>query len=128
MIKRIVRPDGSPGPGGAYSHVVVANGFVFVAGQGPSKPDSNDIPADFEAQVTQALRNVEIALRSVGCDLTHIVKVNAYLKDLNMFQKYNEIYAHIMPRDLPARTTIASNLIGMDVEIDCIAVLQSAPT
>jgi enamine deaminase RidA (YjgF/YER057c/UK114 family) len=74
MIKRTVRPSGSSKPGGAYSHVVVANGFVFVAGQGPEVADSGTVPSDFEDQVEQVLTNLRTALRSVGCDLTGCVR------------------------------------------------------
>jgi 2-iminobutanoate/2-iminopropanoate deaminase len=125
MIKRIVRPQGSPVPGGSYSQVVIANGFVFVAGQSPHGPNSEPVPVSFKAQVQQVLKNIETALKAAGSDLEHIVKVNAYLKDLNRFDEYNEIYKSFMPKNLPARTTIASNLIGMEVEIDCIAALKS---
>jgi len=126
MIKRIVRPQGSPVPGGSYSQVVIANGFVFVAGQSPHGPNSEPVPASFKAQVQQVLENIETALKAAGSDLEHVVKVNAYLKDLSRFDEYNEIYKSFMPKDLPVRTTIASNLIGMEVEIDCIAALSSS--
>jgi len=126
MLERITVPHGSPRPGGAYSQVVIANGFVFVAGQSPTDPATQTITGDFGAQVRRCLLNMKNALEAAGSDLNHIVKVNAYLSDLRNFAEYNRIYQEMMPADLPARTTVASNLIGMDVEIDCIAVLKSA--
>ena len=125
MVKRIVRPRGSPKPGGAYSQVVVANGFVFVAGQSPHRPDGKPMAKDFKGQVLQVLKNIRTALQAAGSDLEHIVKVTAYLRDLEQFDEYNKIYKSFMPKGLPVRTTIASALIGMEVEIDCIAVLRS---
>lgn len=125
MINRIVVPEGSPRPGGAYSQVVIANGFVFVAGQSPTDASTQQVPEDFDAQVRQTLSNLKTALEAAGSDLEHVVKVNAYLSSLERFQEYNRIYKQIMPEGLPARTTIATALIGMDVEIDCIAVLKN---
>ncbi len=125
MIKRIVKPKGSPKPGGAYSQVVVANGFVFVAGQSPHRPNAKSLPKSFRAQVLQVLKNIKIALEAAGSDLDHVVKVTAYLRHLELFDEYNKIYKSFMPKGLPVRTTVASNLIGMDVEIDCIAALKS---
>ena len=52
-----------------------------------------------------------------------IVKVNAYLTDLTRFPEYNEVYKEFFPSDPPARTTIGCQLYGIQVEINCVAVL-----
>jgi 2-iminobutanoate/2-iminopropanoate deaminase len=52
-----------------------------------------------------------------------VVKVNAYLSDITRFQEYNTIYKEFFPSDPPARTTIGCQLVGIQVEIDCVAAL-----
>lgn len=110
-------------PAGQYSHAIVANGTVYVSGQGPHHPETGELPADFAGEVRQTLRNLEIILKAAGTDLAHVVKVNSYLTDLGRFQEYNAIYKEFFPELPPARTTIGCLLNGIQVEIDCIAVL-----
>ena len=120
--RAIIAKDGAK-PGGHYSHAIVANGFVFVSGQGSRHPQTNELPSDFVGEVRQALRNVEAILDAAGTDLAHVVRVNAYLSDLGQFKAYNDVYKDFFPNQPPARTTVGCLLNGINVEIDCIAVL-----
>jgi 2-iminobutanoate/2-iminopropanoate deaminase len=113
-------------PAGQYSHAIIANGFVYVSGQGPHHPDTGELPPTFAEEVRQTLRNLEIILKAAGTDLAHVVKVNSYLSDLGRFQEYNALYTEFFPSAPPARTTIGCVLNGIQVEIDCVAVLPTA--
>ncbi|MGF6467630.1 hypothetical protein QFZ89_002788 [Paraburkholderia youngii] len=54
-------------PGGHYSHVAVANGFVLVSGQLPINAQGDKLAdASFDAQAEQVLANVKAALESVA--------------------------------------------------------------
>lgn len=125
MTKRtpIFAKDGAK-PAGQYSHAIVANGLVFVSGQGPHHPQTGELPADFSGEVHQALRNMATILKASGSGLADVVKVNAYLTDLGNFKTFNDIYKTFFPDQPPARTTIGCLLNGIQVEIDCIAVLS----
>lgn len=118
----IFAKDGAK-PAGQYSHAIVANGFVFVSGQAGRHPQTGQLPSDFADEVRQAIRNMEIILKAAGSDLAHTVRVTAYLTDLGNFKLYNDIYKEFFPDQPPARTTIGCQLNGIQVEIDCIAVL-----
>jgi 2-iminobutanoate/2-iminopropanoate deaminase len=122
-MRKAIMVDGAAKPGGHYSHAVIANGFVYVAGQGPVDPATNVMPDNFAAQVRQTLRNVQAILIGAGADLKDVVKVNAYLSDITRFQEYNTIYKEFFPSEPPARTTIGCQLVGIQVEIDCVAAL-----
>ncbi|MGA8658361.1 MAG: RidA family protein [Chthoniobacterales bacterium] len=112
----------APKPAGPYSHAVVANGFVFVAGQGPQIPETGVVPDNFKEQVRQTLRNIETILREVGCNMQDVIKVNAYLTDPTRFSEYNEVYQEFFGENPPVRTTVQTGLIKILVEIDCVAV------
>jgi 2-iminobutanoate/2-iminopropanoate deaminase len=43
-MKRTVTAERGVKPAGPYSHATVANGFVFVSGQGPFDPETNSAP------------------------------------------------------------------------------------
>lgn len=127
--RRSVLTDAAPAPAGAYVHAVVAGGFVFVSGQGPKHPHTGVVSGEFGEQVRQTLRNVEAILLAAGSSLAAVVKVNAYLSDATRFEAFNAIYREVFAAPPPpARTTIACQLIGIQVEIDCIATLVPQPT
>jgi 2-iminobutanoate/2-iminopropanoate deaminase len=123
-IRRITTVEGMEAISLPLSLATIAGGFVFVSGQGPFKPRTLEIPDGFEDQVRLTLQNVERVLHSAGASLRDVAKVNAYLADLDDFAKLNEIYREFFLRDYPARTTVGANLLGIKVEIECIAVLR----
>jgi 2-iminobutanoate/2-iminopropanoate deaminase len=122
-MRDAIMVEGAAKPAGKYSHAVIANGFVFVSGQGPADPATGVVPDAFGAQVRQVLKNLQTILKGAGADLQDVVKVTSYLSDLTRFKEYNEIYSEFFPTAPPARTTVGSQLFGIQVEIDCIAVL-----
>lgn len=128
MVRRIGAYPGGPSPGGHYSHAVVANGFVFVSGQVPVDPATGAVPDGFADQVRRALRNLEAALAAAGAGLGDVVKVTAYLADGARFDEYDAVYREVFPTEPPARTTVEAGLMGLSVEIDCIAALPDRPS
>jgi 2-iminobutanoate/2-iminopropanoate deaminase len=122
-MRKTIMVEGAAKPAGQYAHAVIANGFVFISGQGPADPATNAVPDGFAAQVRQTIRNVQTILQGAGAGLKDVVKINAYLSDVTRFREYNEIYKEFFAEDPPARTTVGSQLVGIQVEIDCVAVL-----
>jgi 2-iminobutanoate/2-iminopropanoate deaminase len=123
-MRRTVMADRGPAPAGPYSHAVVANGFVYVSGQGPVDPETGTMPDGFADQVRQTLKNVQTILEAAGSSLEDVVKVNAYVTDLTRFAEFNEVYKEFFRNDPPARTTVAAALLGILVEVDCIATVE----
>ncbi len=125
MKKQAFNYRGAPQKAGPYSHAVILNGVVYISGQGPSNPETNEIAGQtIEVQVRQTLENVKFILEQAGSSLENVVKVNVYLQNLNDFQAFNEVYGQYFPKDQPVRTTIGANLLNILIEIDCIAVLK----
>jgi len=125
-MRQTVTAEGAPKPAGPYSHAVVADGLVFISGQGPVGPQTGTMPDAFVDQVRQTLRNVQTILEAAGSGLDDVVKVNAYVTDLTRFQEFNEVYGEFFRHDPPARTTVGASLLGFLVEVDCIARLKEA--
>jgi 2-iminobutanoate/2-iminopropanoate deaminase len=124
MNRETITAGNAPEPAGPYSHAVVAGGFVYVSGQGPIDPETGTMPDAFADQVRQTLRNVRTILEAAGSSLDDVVKVNAYVTDLTRFAEFNEVYKEFFENDPPARTTVAAALLGMLVEIDCVATVR----
>ena len=123
-MRKTVMADKGPAPAGPYSHAVVANGFVFISGQGPVNPETGAMPDAFADQVRQTFKNVQTILEAAGSSLEDVVKVNAYLTDLTRFAEFNDVYKEFFQNDPPARTTVATALLGILVEVDCIAAIS----
>ncbi len=123
-MRKTVTADRGPAPAGPYSHAVVANGFVFISGQGPVNPETGTMPDAFADQVRQTFKNVQTILEATGSSLDDVVKVNAYVTDLTRFAEFNDVYKEFFRDDPPARTTVATALLGILVEVDCIAAIS----
>ena len=123
-MRKTVMADKGPAPAGPYSHAVVANSFVFISGQGPVNPETGAMPDAFADQVRQTLKNVQTILEAAGSSLDDVFKVNAYVTDLTRFAEFNDVYKELFQHDPPARTTVATALLGILVEVDCIAAIS----
>jgi reactive intermediate/imine deaminase len=115
-----VRTDSAPAPSGAYSQAIRAGGLAFLAGQGPYDPDGNLVDGTVAEQVRQTLENLDAVARAAGGSLASAVRVGVYLSDLAHFDEMNAEYVKHFADPLPARTTIQSDLVGFDVEIDAV--------
>lgn len=123
-MRKSVNVKGGAEPIGPFSHAVIANGFIFVSGQGPVDSKTGSAPEGFHHQVRQTLDNIKVILNEVGAGMEDVVKVEAYLADLSLFAQYNEVYREYFPSEQPARTTTGADLLmSISIEIDCIAVL-----
>lgn len=121
--------DQAPAAIGPYSQAVVANGFLFTAGQIPLDPASAQVVAgDVVAQTEQVFRNLGAVLDSAGATWTDVVKTTVFLTDMRDFPRMNEVYARVMGDARPARSTVQVSALprGVLVEIDLIAALPSA--
>ena len=118
-----VNAKNTPEAIGPYSQAVKAGNFVFTSGQIAINPKTNQlVQGDITAQIRQILDNVKNLLAAAGTSLDNAIKVNVYLKDINDFQKMNEIYAQYFTNK-PARATIQAAALPKNalVEIDVIA-------
>ena len=121
-----VHTDNAPAAIGPYSQAVVANGFVFTAGQVPFDPQTMQlVEGDIGAQTEQVMKNLRAILQQAGADLSTVVKTTVFLKDMNDFAGMNEVYARHFGDHKPARSTVQVARLPRDagVEIECVAVL-----
>jgi len=119
--KRIVRPPGTK-PGGNYSPGILVDGTLYVSGQG-GEDASGKIPAEFEAEVKQALDNIAAVLKEAGMTPADVVSVQVYLTDGALFPRMNGVYAKFFQDPRPTRTTVVvAKLVGPgNVEITATA-------
>jgi len=121
-LKQTITAPDAPTGRGPFPQAVRAGPLVFLSGQGPLDPVTNEpICGSFAEQVRQTFHNVGAILAAAGLDLGDIVKLTVYLSDLSQVQEFNELYIAHMAEPLPARTLVQAGLRGIDVEMDVIA-------
>jgi 2-iminobutanoate/2-iminopropanoate deaminase len=125
----IVHTDQAPAAIGPYSQAVIANGFLYTAGQIALDPGSGQIVAgDVVAQTEQVFRNLGAILGAAGAGWHDVVKATVFLMDMRDFPRVNEVYARVMGDSRPARSTVQVSGLprGVQVEIDLVALAPAA--
>ncbi|PZF88033.1 RidA family protein [Micromonospora endophytica] len=125
-------------PRGAFPHVKIAGGFVFVSGTSSRRPDNSfagvsvdefgTTDLDIRAQTRAVIENLGDLLRSVGADLSDLVQVTSYLVNMNDFGGYNEVWAEFFDATGPTRTTVAVHQLPhphLLIEMQAVALLPS---
>lgn len=123
-----VKTDKAPAAIGPYSQAVVANGFLFSAGQIALDPATGQmVDGGVTGQTERVMENLQAVLESAGLSWTDVVKTTVYLHDMADFPKVNEIYGRWIGDARPARSTVQVTALprGGLVEIDMMAALKS---
>ncbi|HTC64309.1 MAG TPA: RidA family protein [Candidatus Saccharimonadales bacterium] len=121
-----VATDRGPKAIGPYSQAVRANGFVFLSGQIPLDPKTQQIvEGDVTVQTERVMENLKGVVEAAGSSLHHVVKTTVFLADMNDFAAMNEVYARYFTANAPARSTVEVARLpkNVRVEIDLIALL-----
>ena len=126
MPNRTVSTDKAPKAIGPYSQAIAAGDLIFVSGQIPLDPQTQQmVQGDVRAQAERVMENLSAILSAAGVGFGDVVKASIFLADLNDFAAVNEVYGKRFPSAPPARSTVQVAALpkGARVEIDVIAAL-----
>ena len=121
-----VATDRGPKAIGPYSQAIKANGFVFISGQIPLDPATQQlVEGDVAAQTERVLENLKAIVEAAGSSIQRVVKTTVFLADMNDFAAMNDVYSRYFVAHPPARSTVEVARLPRDVrvEIDLIALL-----
>ena len=124
-MKSIIYTEKAPAPIGPYSQAVQTGNMLFISGQIPIDPETNQlISGGIKDEAEQVMRNLGVLLLKAGFSFENVVKTTIFLSDMNHFAEVNEVYGSYFKSDYPARETVA--VLGLpknvNVEISLIAV------
>jgi 2-iminobutanoate/2-iminopropanoate deaminase len=127
MSKQVVRTEAAPAPfqGAPYNQAIVANGFVFVAGQLGLEPGAKEVvEGGIGPQTERAFATLRAILAAAGSSFDNVVKTTVFLRNLDDFAGMNEVYASHIGGTPPARSTVEVGRLpaGALVEIEAIAL------
>jgi 2-iminobutanoate/2-iminopropanoate deaminase len=103
-------PENTPKPIGPYNHIAKAGPFISIGGTAGVDPATGQLAGpDVYSQAKQILQSFQVMLESVSSDLSHVLHLNVFLKDMRDFDEMNRAYVEIMGDHRPARTVIGVN-------------------
>jgi 2-iminobutanoate/2-iminopropanoate deaminase len=103
-------PSNTPTPIGPYNHIAKVGQFISIGGTAGVNPLTGNLAgSDVYSQTKQILASFRVMLESVASDLSHVVHMNIFLKDMQDFEEMNRAYVEGMGNHRPARTVIGVN-------------------
>jgi 2-iminobutanoate/2-iminopropanoate deaminase len=125
-MRKVVHTDKAPKAVGPYSQAIRAGNFVFTSGQIALDPSTGKlVKGGIKEQARQVMENLKAVLEAAGTGFSSVVKTTVFLKDLNDFMHFNEVYAEYFPSEQPARSTfqVAGLPLGAMIEIEMTALM-----
>jgi reactive intermediate/imine deaminase len=106
-----------------FSHATLSDELIFVSGTLGTTHERELVGGGVASETTQALANIERILGAAGASWSDVLKVSAYLVDMNDFSAMNDAYEVFFDHEPPARITIAgvTLALGARVEFECVA-------
>lgn len=113
----------APAAIGPYSQAVRTGNLVYTSGQIPIDPATGAIEsADITGQTEQVMKNLRAVLEAAGSSPDRTVKTLCFLKNMDDFAAFNEVYARYFTGK-PARSCVAVAALpkGALVEVEVVA-------
>ena len=120
----VIQTNQAPKAIGPYVQGRIANGFLFASGQVPLDAVTGEVVGStIEEQTTQVLKNISAILTEARITPNDIVKTTCFLKNMDDFVAFNQVYGTLFHDDLPARSAVEVARLPKDVliEIEIIA-------
>ena len=120
-----IHTETAPAAIGPYSQAVVSGNLVFTSGQIAINPASGAIETeDISGQTEQVMKNLGEVLKAAGASYDSAVKTVCFLKNIEDFAIFNEIYGRYFT-NAPARSCVAVKALpkGALVEVEAVALL-----
>ncbi len=127
-MKEKIQTTKAPQAIGPYSQAIKIGNMLYMSGQIPLDPVAMKlVEGDVTVQTQQVIKNMAAVLEAAGASFEKVVKTTVFLKDMNDFKAFNEVYAQAFhpEKTPPARSTIqvAGLPLGALVEIEAIVQL-----
>src|SRR5713226_5336499 len=90
-----------------YSRAVRVGNRIYVTGTTALGADGEIVGiGDAYAQTTQALKNIESALKRLGSGLEHIVRTRMYVTDISRWEEYGRAHGELLRDVMPATAMV----------------------
>jgi 2-iminobutanoate/2-iminopropanoate deaminase len=123
MKKKVIQTEMAPTAIGPYSQAIQAGNLLFLSGQIPIDPKTGElVKGDIGRRTQQVLENIKGVLESQKAGMEDVVKVTIFLKNIEDFNRVNEVYGTYFPSSPPARSTVGVTNLPRDADIEIEAI------
>ncbi len=123
-MRKVISTDQAPAAVGPYSQAIRTEHSLFISGQLPIDPGTNElVEGSIADQTRQVLQNILEILRAADLDRSNLVKTTVYLRNMDDFAAVNDVYAAVFCQDPPTRACVEVSRLPKDalIEIEAIA-------
>ncbi|GAB4336783.1 MAG: RidA family protein [Candidatus Abyssubacteria bacterium] len=119
MKKQAITTEAAPKAVGPYSQAIKAGQWIFLSGQIPIDPQTNQVVlASIDKQTELVLKNAGRVLEAAGSSLEKVVKVTLFIANMEDYTKINAVYSTFFPTTPPARSVVQVARLPKDVGIE----------
>ena len=113
-------------PGSGFSEAVTVSGpgrTIHVSGSVGFGDDGKVVSGGMEAESRATFAYIEGVLRSVGAQMSDVVRITAFVTSFDAYADYAKVRSEVFGDKVPASATVqvAGLLVGAQIEIDAIA-------
>lgn len=124
--KKIISTSQAPSAIGPYSQANQIGNLVFTSGQIPLDPKTMQVVAGgISEQTEQVMRNLVAVLEAAGASASTVIKTTCYIKDMNDFVAFNDVYGQYFSELAPARSCVEVARLPKDVLVEVEAIATS---
>lgn len=122
MEREVIFSEQAPKPLGPYSQAVRVGNTLFVSGQIGIDPVTGELKRGVREQTRQALENLKAILEAAGFAVEDVALMIAFLKDINSYGEFNEVYSSYFKGAPPARAVVGASALPAGAEVEVLAV------
>ena len=127
MTREIIDPGWAWDDKFSLSQAIKVGNILYISGQIALDPEGNIVGKDdMKAQSERVYENIDALLKKAGGTMENVVKITAFLTDMNRFAEYNEVRGKVFKGRHPASSTVAITALafkGLLVEVEAVAYL-----
>ena len=121
-----ISTDEAPPSIGPFSQAIRDGDRIYVSGQGPIDPETEEIiDGDVRDQTARTLENVDAVLSAAGKSLDDVVKATVFVMDMDDYDDINDVYGEYVSDPYPARSAVQVEELPVDIDVE-IEVVASA--
>ncbi len=124
MLQEALKSKNIPAPHGCYSQGIRLGDFIYLSAQLPLEKGETEAKGSIEEQTEKCMKNIQALLAAQNLTLSHILKMDIFLTEINDYQKMNDTLEKFLAEPFPSRNVCGVNALpsGARIQIGCFAV------
>ena len=105
-----------------FSDGVLVGDTLYLSGRLGLDPKTGKVPEDVEMEIRLILDGMKATLSAAGMTMDHLVSVQVYSPNLDLYDQFNAIYRTYFSKDFPARAFIGSGPLLRNARFEVMGI------